>query len=331
MCRKSTVVSTTIAALLAVSCTAYCDSAAIVGQACFPSHTTLLNFDATPTSRLFLEDEFESLGVIIFGGRIYQEGGNIQGNSDPHVLEGGPRDGSISLTFTRPASHVGAYLNFDADCVVTVSLWGKDGKLIEKVATDDPDLQFQPDREDGHEGFLGLRSDTPIYRAVFVGTRDAWSMDDVRFARADYPNPHRPSLSLRKSIALRRIREIAGFLKEGELSGEEAAERIGEAIRWSSEAERESTGREAIDRLVVEVIGEPFALKGAAWLRPTIERFRAEIASRSPEENRREADRLMTSLQQAEEAGNKDRAGILALEIRLILDALDNTDELNLR
>ena len=332
MFRTSTVVATTFAGLLAVSCTAHHASAATVGEGCFPSHTTLLNFDAMPTSRPFVGDEFESLGVQITGGRIYQEGGNIQGNSDPLVLEGGARDGAISLTFTRPASHVGAYLNFDADCVVTVSLFGKDGQLIEKVATDDPALKFQPDREEGREGFLGLRTDAPIYRAEFVGTRDAWSMDDVRFTRAEYSKLYRPSsLSLRKSMALRRIRQIAGMLQAAELSGGEAAERIGEAIRWSSGAEPEWTGREAIDRVVVEELGKTYALEAAAWLRPTIKRFRSEIASRSAEENRREADSLMKSLLQAEEAGNKDRAGILALEIRLILAALDSTDELNLR
>lgn len=58
----------------------------------------------------------------------------------------------------------------------------------------------------------------------------------------------------------------------------------------------------------------------------TLERFQREIASRSPEENRAEAEALMEALKEAEEAGLEDRVEILSLEIQMIEDALENNE-----
>ncbi len=59
-------------------------------------------------------------------------------------------------------------------------------------------------------------------------------------------------------------------------------------------------------------------------LKPAVERFRGEIASRSAEENQREAGNLTAHLKRAMEEGNIGRAYILALEIQLIMEALEN-------
>lgn len=52
--------------------------------------------------------------------------------------------------------------------------------------------------------------------------------------------------------------------------------------------------------------------------------IRGEIASRSADENRRAAESLIAPMQEAMEAENPGQAKDLALEIKMIMEALEN-------
>jgi hypothetical protein len=55
-----------------------------------------------------------------------------------------------------------------------------------------------------------------------------------------------------------------------------------------------------------------------------VERFREETAARSLDENYREAQELMVSLKESMDEGNAGRADVLVLEIRTIMEAMEN-------
>ena len=58
------------------------------------------------------------------------------------------------------------------------------------------------------------------------------------------------------------------------------------------------------------------------WMEETMDRFRREVAERSPKENRRELEELVQALKKAQKEGDEERKKILAAEILLIKEAL---------
>ena len=75
---------------------------------------------------------------------------------------------------------------------------------------------------------------------------------------------------------------------------------------------------------IIETIGNEKKTDANVTMAATIERFRSEIEARSAMENYRAAQNLLGILKDAIQAGNKDRANVLAVEIELIMEDLGN-------